>query len=163
MTSRGLHRTKSVLALVAMVLAITAIPGGAQADVVTDTVNGALLPADCDIVAHDPTRLGNSVRSSARVECNNHRDAILIEVCTQFRQPAVTEDFTWKQHGVCGNGRTGDGGGRSASAPTSNPCLPGTWSYRTIATAEIHKNDNVVRNGTGIDISGTVTFTCAID
>jgi hypothetical protein len=157
-----MHRTKSALAFVAMVLAITAIPGGAQADVITDTVNGLLLPRDCSIDATTPTRSGNTIRSSASVECDNHRDAIIVEVCTQFRQPAVSEDVTWKQLGVCGSGRTGTSGGRSASAATSNPCLPGTWSYRTVATAEIHKNDNVVRNGTGLDISATMTTTCAI-
>lgn len=148
--------------VVGVALIATLVAGGsmvpAHADVWEDAgsvVNALVGPRSCSLSATPPTLSAGTVRSTASVSCNRVFDEIEVEVCIQVRQGVVSESLTWQNY-VCGaNARPRTS---SVSATAAGPCLPGTWSYRTVASGGGYVGGETP--WTGIVVSGPVTYTC---
>lgn len=159
---RAIARIGTTFALMAVAVGGLAPTAGAVDPLVSGggVVNGAILPSDCTITASTPSLVGSNVQATGQLQCGFQRDALVAQVCIQYKQPFVQEQVTWLELtcGIPSRRENASSLGASASAP----CVPGEWAYRAYATAEVHKNDHVTRNGAGLDVSESVVITCKL-
>ena len=154
---RSLARTMAVLTAFAALSMLS--PPAIALDPVEDAAN-VLLPSDCSITAANPSLLAGTVRSSGTLQCSTQRDALVIQVCLQYRQAVASENVTWQEL-ACGTPQTRQNA-TSVSGSVSARCLPGEWAYRAVATGQVHRNGHVTQNGAGLKVSGVSIISCPL-
>lgn len=158
---RSITRFVALLGVMAATLAIGPSASAVDPLVTAESlVNSSLLPPGCDIAVSNPSLAGSNIQASGQLSCSTRRDALVIQVCIQYRQPFVTEQVTWQEL-TCGPPKERENT-TSVSGSASAPCVPGEWAYRAFATGQVLKNGNVPPNGSGLAVSGTVVISCKL-
>ena len=155
-----MKRPNRFVMFTAVVAAFSMIGAGSAAavDVWVDSgsiINGLVGPNACAVSGTQPSGSGIMISATGSVSCTRVLNEVEVNVCIQVRQSFVAESVTWQDHLCGGNARET---ASSVSASTSGPCVPGTWSYRTVVTGGGYKVEE--RPWTGIWVSSPVTYTC---